>query len=318
MFRSLSKNKAFAGCLLLLITTAAFCEDFNKLITSGSTPETAVEQLLSDESLTAAGFRERLIAAAEIKQVTGDLSAAADLFKKASLAVKGSKDFISLYRSALIRVEVADYRTAEADIRAITTFSDDLILRIKANILLSRIKIYQSQEDEALSIMSEILKNNSKLPLEAYHWSVELAQSSISGAAYDEFKKIYNEQNIAELTIYEIKDKIPTPESVFGLINNKNESQAMTISVPAPAESPEQSAPESEVDVAIQIGSFSRMGNAVDLKKTVLEYGFEAIIKKKTVNGKEYNVVVIPVKEINIQPMIIKLKEKGFEGYPLY
>lgn len=321
MLRSLNKTAAAA---FLLISPSLFCEDISNLIPAGSTPEKAVETLLSEQDLTEEEYRGRLIAAAEIKQVTGELTEAADLFKKASLAVKGSKDFNSLYRAALIRVETADYRAAEAEIRAINTFSENIALRLKANVLLSRIRMLQGRSSEALDVMAEILMNNVELSAEAYSWAKELKGSGFEGSSYENFKKVFDENKIAEKTGYLIK-KIPTPASIFGLTGKDREQ--IVISVPetqsvepaaAVTEKATAAEPAGNDETMIQIGSFTRAENAVDLRKTVAEFGFTAEIKKKTVNGTEYNVVVIPVNTEDIQSVIIKLKEKGFEGYPLY
>ncbi|MBI9105557.1 MAG: SPOR domain-containing protein [Spirochaetales bacterium] len=316
MSRNLNKITVVIFCLLFFCSLV-YPEESTSLIIAGSTPEKAVERLLSSDGLSDEEYRSNLITAAEIKQLTGELTLAADLFKQASLAVKGNKDFTSLYRAALIRVETADYRTAEADLRAISTFSDDLSLRIRANVLSSRIKSYQNSTAEALDIISGILINNIELPMEAYLWSIELAESALEGPEYENFIRLYEEKKISEREAYSLENRIPGPDSVFGLITTPDiESQTdKTAAAPRPISEPDQS----EITaVVIQIGSFLRMENAEDLKKTVALQGFAADIRIKSVNGSDYNVVVIPVGENDTQSLIIKLKEKGFEGYPLY
>jgi len=41
-------------------------------------------------------------------------------------------------------------------------------------------------------------------------------------------------------------------------------------------------------------------------------------IKEVLLNNRIYYRLLLPVEEENIQNMILQLKEKGFEGYPLY
>jgi len=294
----------------------AYSDDLASIMAAEGSPEKAVAMLLESEGVSDEEYRERIITAAQIKQMTGELTEAADLFKKASLSVKGKKDFDSLYRAAILRVETADYRTAEADLRAITTFSDDMSLRVRAYVLASRIKSYQSESDQALDIMSEILKNNEDLPVEAFLWARELAESELSGPVYDDFIDIYENRKIADKAGYDLKNRIPGPDTVFGLIDTGDSESTLISGIPLVIE-PEKTTAET-VNIAIQIGSFLRMENAEDLKKTVEESGFDAEIRKKSVNGKEYSIVIISVSSENIQPVIMELKEKGFEGYPLY
>ena len=320
------KNKKH---ILLLLACAAIvpahAEEQAEGPGTGTAPEDYIEKLLSAPDLSDAEARANYIEAAEIRQLTGDLAGAAELFKKASLAEKGRKDFRSLYRAAVIRVETADYRTAEADLRAITTFSDDLTLRIKAMILGSRIKMHQGFSDEARSIMTDILRNNMELPSEAYMWASELCRSEGSGGAAEGLRKLCIEKDVEGKAEYAEAVRMPSPETVFGLLAaggaaevspDTGAAEAMTA-----AESTEDQAeevPAAAENLVIQIGSFSRHENAEDLKITIGKEGYAAEIRKKTVDGREYSVVVVPVEPGKLQQTIISLKEKGFEGYPLY
>ena len=261
-------------------------------------------QLTSDEGKSDEQRRLDYIEAAEIKQIIGDLKGAAELFKKASLTVKGKKDFESLYRAAVLNIEMAFFREAEADLRAILTFSDDIQLRIKSNIQNARIEKFNGNIENARQIMTEILSSSVYIPPEAVYFASELFSD-------EEIKKLTASDSLIKPSEeYLAISRMLNPETVFGSFEDYT----------SPDEKEESIEDSENLNAAgIQLGSFSVKENAADLKKTLENAGYVSSIKVKIVNGKQYFSVTVSVPEDkSVQKMIIELKEKGFEGYPVY
>ncbi len=279
---------------------------------TGRSPEAYVKELLSEiESLPESDKHKAYIEIAEIKCALGELAEAAEYFEKASLSVKGKKDFTSLYRAAEINVETACYREAEAQIRAIMTFADNLGLRIKSEVLSARIKSNIDLIDDAILILNNIIKATDSIPMEAVRFIDDFYQKNSKKYELPEIADFLKKRS--EMIPYQQVARIISPEMFFSnekldiqFIDNNRETVSLD--------------DDADINVFyIQLGSFSVKENAEDLFKRATEKGYKAEIRTKNVNGKDYLVVAVPVTEAGgEQELIIKLKEDGFEGYPVY
>ena len=322
MFPRTNKKSLFLPVLLpfllLPILPAPLLSQENSSV-SGENPEKAVELILEGSaSLHGTELREALVNAAEIMLLSGNLREAGQLFEQASLAEKGRKDFYSLYRAAMIDIETGDFRKAEARIRAVSTFSDDGMLRLKAGVLQSRIYALTGMQDKALEILETLVSSSPEPPPELVLWAEDFIDSNSSSLDTDRLASLLSENSPGEYSVWSENDRILTPETAFGLYSSDS-TDTVVIKDTEPETDDIISDEESET-VAIQLGSFSRLENAEDLLKSLSAAGYRAgEIRKKTVNGKLYSVVVITsVPREGIQDKLIELKEKGFEGYPLY
>ena len=312
----MQKKISAAIILSLVLSMHVFSEDAGTRIS----PEAHIKELLDDSDKSDEQRRMDYIEAAEIKQLTGDIGEAAELFKKASLTVKGQKDFVSLYRAAVLNIEMASYRAAEADLRAILTFSDDYRLRVLANVQNARIDRLNGRFENAKAIMTEIFESSDYIPAEAIYFS---------GILFSQ-EDFYNLTSGLDITAEDYLSYSPmlTPENVFGTFKDYEDAATetqTTVNTVNTVEIDNSTAATQTEDstqtyaAGIQLGSFSVKENAEDLKKTLKNVEYESIIKMKNVNGKDYYTVVVPVENVSsIQQLIIELKEKGFEGYPVY
>lgn len=283
---------------------------------SGS-PENYINEIL-EKSETAEGQvrRDLLLDAAAIKSAAGEISEAAELFEKASFAVYGEKDFDALYKAAVLYIETADYKKAEALIRAISTFSSDSTLRIKASILNSRIMKLSDRIDESNEIIKDLLNSLEEYPPELIYWANEFYERFSDELDLSYIKK--NLLNEADKK-YIGSNRIITPEFMINSPDVTFSIKSTTENADAATNSSEETEAYQNKPAFIQLGSFKRKENADDMLKNVIARGFNAELKSKTVNGTEYIAVVVPVDDPdNIQNFYIKLKEAGFEGYPVY
>lgn len=310
MKRNCKSLNLFIILFVLLVNLNAFADEG----LSGMSPEYYLNDLLQDsETLSDVQLHENYVAAAEIKQATGDLSGAAELFKKASFAVYGKKDFLSLYRSAVLNVEMALYKEAEADLRAVLMFSDEPELRIKATLLTARLKSAQGDIEEAQAILINIFQLEN-IPAEAAVWAAGFYEKNKNTYNLSELGMLLKNNEINNSNILAELAPLITPEIVFG-----NGGSSKIDDIKTEDKNPETIIEDAEQSAAVQLGSFSKKENAEDLVSSVTESGIDAVIKTKTVNGKNYYAVIVPLDESrNLQSLIIELKEKGYEGYPVY
>jgi len=77
--------------------------------------------------------------------------------------------------------------------------------------------------------------------------------------------------------------------------------------------------PELEKSTAIQTGSFRDAENARYMQRTLEEEGFTALVTQAQVGEAIYYRVLVPIPfGESEERIILQLKEKGFEGYPVY
>ena len=77
--------------------------------------------------------------------------------------------------------------------------------------------------------------------------------------------------------------------------------------------------PELEKSTAIQTGSFRDAENARYMQRTLEEEGFTALVTQARVGEAIYYRVLVPIPfGESEERIILQLKEKGFEGYPVY
>ena len=301
------KNKAFFFLFFILTTSYTIIADES---ISGKSPEEYENQLTAElEASTESERRDIFLKLAEIKKISGDLKSAAEYYEKASLAVKGKKDFQALYQSALLFSETAEYRTAEAHLRAITTFSDDVSLRISAAVLNARIKTAQGMIEDAYSLLTGVIDANVKLSEEALMFAYDFYKGNNDRFDMNPLKVFIDEQKI-NMPYHEVKRMI-TPETLNLIPSTISAVQTIADEI--------SSVEKDSSAVYIQLGSFSVKDNALDLIKELKKSGWDAVIKEKTVNNEDFFAVAVPVTDNDeVQNIIIRLKEDGYEGYPVY
>ena len=294
-------KRAFSIVAVILCASIIYSEDITDVKNLDDYIDTLIQSAEAGQGLEKRNF---LIMAAEFKKVSGDTAGAADLYEQASLAVPGQKDFDSLYKASVLYVEMADYRKAQTINRIIAAFSEDSTLRIKTAVLNSRILNLNGNTEDSFEIIKELFASLTEYPDELLYWFDEFRTLNSDLVDLSEIEPV-----ISDKRLYTETEKILIPESIFGIGDN---SIAETVS----AEEPETN----DVNpVYIQLGSFTVKDNAYVLLESVKSKGFQARLETKTVNGTDYISVIVPVeKSSEMQTLYIRLKEAGYEGYPVY
>ena len=93
-------------------------------------------------------------------------------------------------------------------------------------------------------------------------------------------------------------------------------AQAVPVAPPPQSSSPAQSASPAQTGRVLQTGLFGVESNAVNQKEKLIKAGFSAAIICRTVNGTEYWAVTVPGGS-NMNRTIEDLKKAGFDSFPL-
>jgi hypothetical protein len=108
--------------------------------------------------------------------------------------------------------------------------------------------------------------------------------------------------------------QVPAPEALayFGLEAPVQSAVQPPAAAPAPAVTPTDAPPGS-----LQTGLFSREENARSMADRIRRAGFSPSITRRQVNGTDYWSVHVPPGQ-NMMDTIIRLKDAGFESFPVY
>ncbi len=102
---------------------------------------------------------------------------------------------------------------------------------------------------------------------------------------------------------------LPTTETVFNILHGKEQTAVQTQKVLS----------ENTEHFYIQTGSFRNHENADYMRRDLQKLGFSAFVDAQNIEGTLYYKVLIDAKkQAAVQKIILRLKDKGFEGYPLY
>ena len=257
----------------------------------------------------------------------GDLVSAERYYRDASFSVPDEKDFESLFLSALISFELGEFMNAEARARAIVETSKSREIVINARILLSRVYYATDRITKAFTILNDDGEDsNEGLNASGLFWLYRLSllagMPGRAGAARDALAARYPDSLERLLALGRI-DRVPTPSVVLSAqyANYGGESDEAVSSTEAPTANVAKPTTPSRSDdtIDVQTGSFSVAENAEYAAKDLRNEGFNAAVEERKVGETIYFRVIVPdVPSESVRNVILNLKEKGFEGFPLY
>ena len=277
--------------------------------------KTGILQLAADKTNEPIERHGILVMLAELEELAGNPVSSQKHYQDASFAVPGSKDFESLLRSALLLLDLGEYRTAEAQSRAIIDTCREEEIKNRAVILLSRIYYMTEREREALELFGRDEAWQKKLfPPEGLLWIFELSRrlevSDLSARALEQLAALYPDSLELSLVSGDA-EYFPSPSAFIGL------PKVAVVEIVSTPESINEV--DEETEISIQTGSFSVKENAEYAARDLKAEGFDSQIVERKINDKTFYRVIVPdVKQDNLQTILLQLKEKGFEGFPLY
>lgn len=322
-------------------------EDFFELLHSSyssvTDPESALEIMHRFlPVLDAEADRHRLLLdMADLEEQLGLIDKAQIHYQSAAFTTGQRRDYHALYKSVLLLIDLGDYEQALLQARQVSAGSEEGALSVKARLQHARIYQLQNRNAAALEIADEIFQQKGSFSADALYlmWSV-YANSNLSGGGdsekaeslVKELKARFPDSPEYKLASGKIRST-PTVESAFGLrsptdvgepfeepeAEGEQPPQGDTNTSPqVPEEKSEEDGPEAK-SRAIQTGSFQDADNAAYMQRELEKLGFNAMVVQADVNGKRYYKVLVPIAfGESEQEIVLKLKEKGFEGYPVY
>jgi cell division septation protein DedD len=296
-----------------------------------------------------------LLRLARLEESVGELESAQTHYQSAASARRGEWDFKALFSSAMLLVELGDYSLAELQLTRIADRTDSTPLRQRARVHLARLKILDDDEASARNIIEELSVDESFSPSILYLIYTLSLHLELRERAVDVKERLVKEypRSPEAGMVQGVVDRAPSIEKVFGLLHvsekvspgaeesrpeqtagtpekqgdmeaesAESAESADTADAADAAESTgEESADTGSEEVArsIQTGSFRDEENARYMVKELKTYGFSAEIQEAELSGTVYHRVVVPVESNDTaQQIMIRLKEHGYEGYPLY
>ncbi len=240
-----------------------------------------------------------LIYLAEYAELSGDIESAQKYYEEAGgLAADKQHDALQLQSARLLQY-MGRYDESKTQLDSIIKgSSSDSSFYYKAYLFLAKYYLIKGNR-KAFSTALEALKKNKggKIPMVNY---------------FLEYMKINKDLNLLfpqspeTLLAAGRINSLPNTETVFGLAG-RTEIQNTTASPPV------------RLHFYIQTGSFRDSENAGYMSKDLNNLGFKTFVEKQNVGGITYFKVLLDAKDPqDVQKLILRLKDKGFEGYPIY
>lgn len=273
-----------------------------------------------------------LLDMARLEEQVGRLQKAQLHYQSAAFTGRLARDYRALFHSMLILIELGDYEYAMVQAQQIIGNTEDGALSLQATAQKARIQQLEGRQIEALQTAQQLYNGRKSLPADVLY-SLWILFRSIPGDS--------DYSSSADAVEKELSERFPdSPE--YGLITREN-SPAPTVEsalglrsvVTADSEAEElrdgpdssepqvnsdaAKPPELEKSTAIQTGSFRDAENARYMQRTLEEEGFTALVTQAEVGEAIYYRVLVPIPfGESEERIILQLKEKGFEGYPIY
>lgn len=240
---------------------------------------TMIEKYIPDIKITS-DLKEAIIKLGGYAELSGNFLLAQQSYIKAS-EIDNNTDFLLVYRSAVLLHYMGEYSRSEVQIMRILRNCKDENLVQKATILLAKSFLARGDKEGFDELKKEI-------------------------AGYDD------NENTKQSPEYLLKngkiEKLPDIDSSLGLLKQLENNKELDISKE-----------QQESRFLVQTGSFLDRENAEYLSRDLNKLGFEAFVEQQSIDGKLYNKVFINADSVeDARNLILKLKDKGYEGYPVY
>ena len=313
--------------LLFLLAFPLFSQNKPVLIT---VEIASIEKKLSDSKLSPAERKSALETMARLFELSGNAEGAAEAWLEAARAVPGNAGHGNLLQSARCLASMGEFDKAAAVIKPVLA---DSTKTLKNSALL-------------LSAQAEALKTGNIAPLNSLLSNPDFAEKK--PALYYSIWKISSDPSVQSSFASRLLSEFPqspearivrddalvsaAPSALWLLLGvgqgpvtasasqgsaGTPSSAAQTPAIPAVTSPVVTTNNPSGGPVMLQTGLFSLEENAKNLASRLQAAGFNAVIAKKAVNGKDhFTVGVLPGADPS-QTMLL-LKDRGFESFPVY
>lgn len=248
---------------------------------------------------------------ASLLELSGNIELAQQYYQEAAFISQKKESFFSLFNSAVLLYELGEYTSSMSQLKLVKESSGNSLLIIRSDILQIKNLLAENFFSEAKRLYTALIPTirTDTDPGSLYVlWELShfLGETKNAETITNFLTKAYPES----LELKLIEKKINNYPSVHRFLFLKKYPEGPAASAEKPSQITDPG--------FIQIGSFADRENAEYRKKDADKAGFSAVIREVTVNNRVYYRLLIPVSSDDIQRMLLILKDKGFEGYPVY
>ncbi|MDR2304842.1 MAG: SPOR domain-containing protein [Treponema sp.] len=280
----------------------------------------SIEKNLKSGAFSPAEKHQALVRLARLQELSGNLESAAKTWGEAAAAGEGRQDEKSLLRKARCLAAMGDWDGASA---LVSLGSGDQSLRLEARCLEAQIEAFRSSDTSALFDLLDYPGSAEIKPLIYFSlWKI-----TGNGSWSSRLRSEYPESPEGRIAAGEGPDQEsggsgtspavhikPTP--LWLLMPGRNSFSTEPASSSPAAKNTRDVLPEAKRETLLQTGLFGREENARSHAARLAEKGFTAELNRRTVNGNEYWAVQVKAGQ-DANRMILRLKEAGFESFPV-
>ncbi len=241
---------------------------------------------------------------AQLYELTSNLSLAQAGYQNAALASLNSVDYKSLLQSSLLLIMEGKMLLAESQLKEIITNSSDIQISTLANQYYDILKILNSFQNQKMTNT-----NDSPESLYLAYFVAKVNNNPQTAAGFkDQITEKFPLSPVSKLITGKI-DALPNIITSFGLLKtepNKTEVNVLDNT-------------QINAYFIIQAGSFKDPENAHFLSFDIKKYNFLPVVEEQIINGIKYYKVLLYYKdEESMIKGLSRLKQKGFDGFPIY
>jgi tetratricopeptide (TPR) repeat protein len=317
--------------LLSLPDDAELAARLQEAYTSLSDPRDAARLLNRFLPLLENGNRySALMSLARFEEALGRLEKAQLHFQAAAFAAEGENRYRAMLNSAELLVQQGAYHQAELQLRRILDTNGAQPFHERARIVLAETMVLDENPSAARTLLSPYTEASagslpdSPQPLyQIYLLARELDISDLQTAAEEKLLSAYPAAPETALLKGEAR-QYPDIHSALGLFAAPADHDTDTAEAESTPPAPDLTSEDTETvqreeAEAIQAGSFRDGENAESLRRELEEEGFSATVRTALVQGNSYHRVLVHIaSDETTDEVILRLKEAGYEGYPVY
>ncbi|MDR0623094.1 MAG: SPOR domain-containing protein [Treponema sp.] len=323
MFRVLFRALAF--CAILAVFPGFVRAQSSNAASQGAPMGTEIQNIeknLGKSGLSGAGRRDLLIRLAQIQELTGNIEAAAQNWAAAAAAEPGKRDDLSLIRGAFCLAAMGEWDRAGAAAKTILLTGQAGPALLLARYLGAQVEAFGSGDLAALTALADDPGFVSLRPA-IYYTLWNISKAAPEGPERWKNRLITEFPRSPEGRIAAggggAVDILPSPLWLFfpgrGGIALETAAPPGT-SAPAVSASVPAASPASGQGV-LQTGLFGSEANARKQAERLQAAGFTPALGKRRINETDYWTVNVPPGQ-NMGQTILKLKDAGFEAFPVF
>jgi tetratricopeptide (TPR) repeat protein len=292
-----------------------------------------IEKKLGDAALSGAGRRENLITLGRLLTLAGNIEGAAQSWTEAAFAEPGKRDDRSLLAGARCLAALGEFDQAEAYLKTILLTGASRPILAAARYLAAQIEAFRSGDPGALAPLTDHPDYADLNPALLYTlWRVSGADTYKTQLLADypaspEARILGGSVDPPPLALWLLFPGREDPGSALAAQAPASAAIAAPLpAAPAPADAPAAApakATAAAADAApvkaavLQTGLFSREENAKAMAERLTAAGFSAAVNPRRVNEGDYWAVSVPP-GADMQQTILRLKDAGFESFPVF